>query len=260
MSKTVLYYHAYLTDDDAAWSTIFLEQMKCMEDSGLFNRLDEIKVTAIAAKDRRRDKFFHLCDSYPVDCEIEFIDNPYANDMAMVNNIDGSDTASENITYQKIWDDCQKEDQTVAYFHTKGMTSYLRLLSAGTKQSVEAFKRYYYWRQFLNWGAIENWKVLVDALNTHDAAGVNYQQEPSPHFSGAFWWSKSEYIKTLPNPSTIDWWVNLKATSKDPWFSKAPNRYKDEHWLIHRKETKVFNLTNNKDNPYFTLLTKDKYQ
>ena len=260
MGKLVVYYHIYLTDDAAAWSSIFLEQMKCMEDHELLKKIDEVQVTAVGKNDRRRTEFFNLCDTYPANFEIEFVDNPLKNDTQMVTNIDKGKIASENITYQKIWDDCQKKDQTVLYLHSKGITSFERLLKTDTKEGARAFKRYYYWRQFLNWGAIENWRAMINALDTHDVAGINYQAEPSPHFSGAFWWSTSKHIRTLPDPSTNDWWKKVKSKSKDPWFSKAPDRYKDEHWVTQGDKIKIFNLIKNKINPYHTLLTKDKYK
>ena len=39
----------------------------------------------------------------------------------------------------------------------------------------------------------------INKLKTNDAVGVAFEKIPTNHFSGNFWWSKSEYIKTLIN-------------------------------------------------------------
>lgn len=259
MPKIVLYYHIYLTDDVAAWSSIFLEQLKCMEDSQLLSNLDTMKITAIAPDDSRRNKFFNLCQTYSVNGELEWITNPHKNDHFNMTELENNNIITENHTYRKIYNDCLTNDQIVAYIHSKGVTSYMRYLDIGNNDSVETFKRYYYWRQYLNWGAIENWKTMIQALETYDAAGVNLQQTPVPHFSGSFWWSKSEWIRKLPNPATNNWWIKFKNSVKDPWIKSATDRFKDEQWLTHNTEVKIYNIAETGINPAFTLLTKNGY-
>ena len=50
------------------------------------------------------------------------------------------------------------------------------------------------WRNFMNWSVIEQWKQCVEALKECDAVGPNLDMEPWVHFSGNFWWAKSEWI------------------------------------------------------------------
>lgn len=260
MKNIVLYYHIYLTDDSAAWSSIFLEQMKCMQDSSLLKNLSVMKITAIAQKDSRRDEFFNLCRLYDVKGEIDWVDNPYPNDYLNLLGIDTNTAITENHTYRKIYRDCLQNDCIVAYIHSKGITSYLKHLKTCDHIYTETFKRYYYWRQFLNWGAIENWSYMVKALETHDTAGVNFQINPSPHYSGSFWWANSSWITQLPDPATRNWWQNLKLQSRDSWLATAYDRFADEQWLTHKPNVRAWNITENSDlNPAFHLLTTDKY-
>ena len=56
----IAYYHTYLTDNSAVWSSIIMEQFKVMEDSGLLDELDEINITAITQDDERMKKFVLL--------------------------------------------------------------------------------------------------------------------------------------------------------------------------------------------------------
>jgi hypothetical protein len=240
----VLYYHVYLNDDPGVWSSIVLEQLKCIEDYDLLQNLDKIKVTAITQYDSRMQSFEQLCKSYSDKFDIEFVYNPWHNDQAMVQNIERSETVTENYTYRKIYKDCQgKQDFNVCYIHTKGATSTLRHLNGSNPLQ---FKNYYYWRQYMNWGVLQNWKACVYALETgFDVAGVNYYENPSRHYSGNFWWAKSSYIKNLPDPSTIDWWREMQQKTDNNWLKTTSDRFKDEQWLCSLENVKAFN--------YFTL-------
>lgn len=262
MKNINLYYHIYLTDDVAAWSTIFLEQMKCIEDSGLLDNINVMRVTAIAQNDKRREIFFNLCSLFQVRGEMEVLDTPHKNDL--MNQVDleklNTQCVTENHTYRKIYRDCVREDCIVAYIHAKGITSYTKYLQYPDQQSATAFKSYYYWRQYLNWGAIENWKTMVRALDTHDTAGINYQTVPSPHYSGSFWWANSSWIRQLPDPATKEWWNALKSASTDPWLSTAYDKFADEQWLCYKPGVKAFNLTEpSNSNPAFSILEKKNY-
>jgi hypothetical protein len=238
----VLYYHVYLTDDPGIWSSVVIEQLKCIEDYDLLKSLHKIKVTAITQYDYRMQVFEQLCDSYPVKFEIEYVNNPWFNDELMIQNLEHQDTITENHTYRKIYQDCKQQNMNVCYIHTKGITSPIRHLR---KLNPYQFKNYYYWRQYLNWGVLQNWKACVYALEMFDTAGVNYYENPSRHYSGNFWWSKSDYIKRLPDPATIEWWRDLQNKSDNQWLKTTSDRFKDEQWLCSLDDVKAFN--------YFTL-------
>jgi hypothetical protein len=90
---------------------------------------------------------------------------------------------------------------------------------------------YQYWREYLEWGVIENYKNCLDSLEYSDLAGVNFYNTPSPHFSGSFFWATSKYIKTLPDPSTKEWWYNLQKYTKSDWLRTADDRFRDEMWV-----------------------------
>ena len=62
--SNIAYYHTYLTDNPAVWSSITMEQFKVMEDSSLISELDEINITVVTQDDDRNQKFVSLCESY----------------------------------------------------------------------------------------------------------------------------------------------------------------------------------------------------
>lgn len=255
----ILFYHAYLTDDAGVWAGIVLEQFKCMEDSELLDNLNEIRINVISQEDVRIMHFVDLVHSFTVGkCPVDFriIKNPFQHDDAMLNNLESIDAASENATMRWIYEIAQKTDANICYAHMKGITSHDRHL---LKNQVNQYVKYYYWRQYLNWGVLERWRECVAALNDHDIAGVNFQTDPSPHYSGSFWWTTSDHIKSLPDPSTKNWWYKLKEETTNNWLKNASDRYRDEQWHCSRPDTKAFNIHIMSNNPASQIIRRKEY-
>lgn len=256
--KKVLYYHVYLSDNTDRWSNVVLEQMKCAEDADLLKELDELRVVCITQTDKRIDNFLQLITSYGVKVDVEYVRNPYISDGEMMKHLESDQTITENYTFQKIWNDCQKEDLVVGYIHTKGITAIQHLHSGQTGK----FKNYYAWRQYLNWGVLTCWKTCVNALDTHDVSGINYQTDPSPHFSGNFWWSTSDHIRDLPDPATKEWWYELKEKTTNQWLKTCSDRFRDEQWVCSLPGTNAYNVfeLRSSENPAGVYLSASRYK
>ena len=233
------YYHIHLTDDPIVWTSIFLEQMKCMEDSGLSQKIDGMKVTCIAQDDDRIGMFVKLCESYDIPMELTAVKNPFANDRDMLYNRNNDNSCTESITLKRIYEDCKNEDMNVLYFHSKGSTSYSTNVSI---DSIRKHKEYFYWRAFMNWAVLTEWAFCETALSVYDIAGGDYHTEPSPHFCGNFWWATSNHIRQLPDPLDKTWWYNLQKTTTDPWIRQAPVRMYDEMWIGAREGIKAYDI------------------
>lgn len=247
--QNILYYHLYLTDDYGTWSSMFLEHMKMMEDNKILDILDGIEFTVVTNNNQRKmNSFVNLQGTYDIGRKksIEFVLSPYETDEDMLNSIETSKTITENHTMRKIWNDSQEKDMIILYLHSKGITSTKKHLESG---DAETFKKYHYWRQFLNWGVIENWEKCYGRIKfgDYDIAGVNYLETPSKHFSGNYWWSKSKYIKTLPDPSKLDWWYELKRKTNDHWLKNASDRFRDEQWPCCSEIAKIYNVFSSKN-------------
>ena len=222
--KKVLYYHIFL-NDYGTWSHIFMEQFKLLEDVGLLHQFDEVKVSVITNDEDKLKSFVRLISTFrKVELDV-YMNSPDA----------------ENVMSQRMWRDSQNEDYQMLYLHSKGITATDNHLKNGDAQ---VFKNYYYWRHFLNWGVIEKWKDCVLALSSHDLAGVNYFDKPSMHFSGNFWWGNSSYVRTLPDPSTIEWWRELQQNSDDSWLRTAHDRFRDEMWVCSKPDAKIYSTKN----------------
>lgn len=78
-----------------------------------------------------------------------------------------------------------EENYNILYLHLKGLTR------VGNPNVDD-------WRAFMNWSVIERWADCTSKLNEgYDAVSCNWETEPWPHFSGNFWWARSDYVKRL---------------------------------------------------------------
>lgn len=154
-------------------------------------------------------------------------------------------------TLEKIWNDCQKEDITVLYLHTKGVTK-------PGQQTVQD------WTNYLSHFNITKWQDRVFELNTFDCSGVNLNgniedsnEHPSTwgygkaplHYSGNFWWSNSSHIKKLPDP--ISW---LPDTNYQRWRVMA------EMWLCQPNDGKYNCAWRSNVNHYIENYPKELYE
>ena len=234
-----------------------MEQMKYVDDSGLLNELEEIRVRCLTQDDVRNQIFRNLCQSYSNKFRIEFVKNIFDNDHDMIYHRDSAYACSEDITLKMMFDDAQNEDKNIVYFHSKGTTAFFNHMNP---VNVHRFREYYYWRNFMNWGVLERWRDCVAALETHDTAGCDYHVNPLPHYSGNFWWTKSSHIRKLPDPSNKTWWNELK-TKKEETANMA-TRMGDEMWLCSLIDTKSYDIVNipSEYRMLHACLRKDQYE
>lgn len=118
----------------------------------------------------------------------------------------------------RIWNDARDwaGDHLALYIHTKGVTH------PGSAHHQR-------WRDILNDGVIGRIHEHVAALESgnFDISGQNYLEtngEPvNPHgyFSGNFWVARSDYLRRLPDPRTLDWTDRHQA---EQWVCSIPHR------------------------------------
>jgi hypothetical protein len=118
---------------------------------------------------------------------------------AKVVRTDGPLHLGENSTLQTLWDWSRTAPPAkVCYLHTKGA-------SHGHSPNVTA------WRDYLVWANVLEWRRCASALDSHDAAGVDWVgpagsgirsvwRPPTERagFVGNFWWATTAYLAALP--------------------------------------------------------------
>lgn len=55
------------------------------------------------------------------------------------------------------------------------------------------------WRHLMEHFTADRWPECAAALDGHDVCGVNWRQQPAPHFSGNYWWARPRYLASLPS-------------------------------------------------------------
>lgn len=90
------------------------------------------------------------------------------------------------------------ENALVFYIHSKGTCC-----SRSTNNPPN-------WREFMNTFIVEFPSICINALlDGYSTCGVNYRPYTNntsipPHYSGSFWWSRCDYIATLPAPTKTE--------------------------------------------------------
>lgn len=180
--KVYGFYHVCLINN---WEEVVANQVSKIKNSRLFSITDEIYTVVLG----ERKNLSLLAD--------------------LSNNVEYYDNISlfEFPTLEKIKDLSEKEDFYCWYIHTKGV---------GLEESTMSF---YHgatdfdhlkscvndWREYMEYFIIDKFDSCLFLLSKdHDACGVNLVDDPSWHFSGNFWWAKSDYIKKLPDIDSLD--------------------------------------------------------
>jgi hypothetical protein len=198
MSNIYIYIHVCCINN---WSDIFRKLISDLKESGLYQIVKSIKCNILT---QNMDEL----DECLTDPKIEII--------GISNELHLHETPTINLLYEHSL----KEDFKVLYIHTKGVTRY-------GCQNVTS------WVKYLSYFNIYKHEICIDNLDTYDSVGVNLQNNPVLHYSGNFWWSKSEHIKKLGEcvynrPCSPEFWLTETQIGNHVslWESKI-NHYID---------------------------------
>ena len=148
----------------------------------------------------------------------ELVVNYLNNRYPFVKVLDIRDVSETNLyegqTLRFLHQACQDRDMDVAYIHSKGFISNTAHVSA--------------WRQILNHYTITEWPSCLKYLETNDVVGIKDKICTEKSVTGNFWWSKSEYIRTLPEP--LNSTVYQTDTARYP--DGGAYRYTFEDWVF----------------------------
>lgn len=165
-----LFYHVYLINN---YKDIITEQLTNVFYSELYKNCQEFHIGVVGGEEEKK-WIINLVEKYSK-IELHFFDN-------------GDEKSTLRLISLK-----SKPNDYILYFHTKGITH------NSTAHNL--------WRRLIEYKTINEWKKCIEILNEYDCVGPLYRENTFlgyfPHFSGAFWWSKYEYIITL-NHSYLD--------------------------------------------------------
>jgi hypothetical protein len=204
--NTYIYFHVCCLSN---WSTIFRQLIADIKDSGLYYKINEIRCNVLTTN---YQDIRWLSDYDPM---IKII--------GASNNLNLFETPTINLLYEHS----QHEDFNVLYIHTKG----IRHINNPCITD---------WVKYLTYFNIYQHDICMDELSNYDVVGVNLHDEPCLHFSGNFWWSKSQYIRTLGQCNYIhynspEFWITeqKKGNYLSLWMSNTDHyhsRYEEKKY------------------------------
>lgn len=108
---------------------------------------------------------------------------------------------------------CEQNDTLVLYIHTKGVTT-------PNNKCIND------WRNYMLFFNIEKYQNCINALETNDTCGVDFVNNPTNHYSGNFWWSKSSHINKLPT---------IEEIQSDTFPKILSKRHNAEFWICMKQ-------------------------
>jgi GR25 family glycosyltransferase involved in LPS biosynthesis len=159
-------------------------------------------------------------------------------DLILPENVTVTNFSSDTLLYEvptinKIRDfSLENPNCKILYLHTKG---------TGHPKDAQNIND---WIDMMLYFLVERYPAALYALKDHDVAGCNYHTYEScrapPHFSGNFWWAKTDYLATLPGC--------------------GPNKFDAEFWL-HTNNPKLKCLHDTGGmNHYFNVYPPENYR
>lgn len=118
---------------------------------------------------------------------------------------------------------CNNMNSNVLYIHTKNV-------GKETNLCIED------WIHYMLYFLIERHKDVSESLLKYDTIGVDLRDEPTLHYSGNFWWARSSYIASLPDPllfKDLDVYPNpLNSERHNQEFWICFNKDKNKHYCM----------------------------
>lgn len=168
----VIFYHIYAVNN---YREIVNDQISKVLFSGLYNRCYKMYIGVIGELS-----------------EFEFLKNSFSHPMySRMNFIHFTENFEERSTLKLIQsysdNPFNNPDTQIFYFHTKGVSK------PSTLNTM--------WRTHADAHNILKWEYHLEALLFYDVSGINLRTNTwmgyYPHYSNNYWWTTSNYIKTL---------------------------------------------------------------
>lgn len=223
------FYHIFAVNN---YEYIITDQINNLKSSGLFDKTDTLTISIIG--NESSVSFAKLT----IEKQLNKTDLNKVNIITLQNNVYESAILNEILRLSTI------DDFYCYYFHTKGVSitnqnvSFYHGLDYKTvSSSCEA------WRKAMEFFVFENYEVCINELNNGvDAVGMNLRTAPKLHFSGNFWWSKSDHIKKLqPIKNSKDRYsCEFWLSSCDRGVFKSLSENKSGYSVIDSEYKKIF--------------------
>ena len=193
------------------WKSILDDLLGAIRQSGLYEAVKEIRCIVLSENPQRDLDYFFTPHGELRDKKVIVL--------GAADNLDLCEPATLRVLHEHAF----QEDFRVLYLHTKGVRH------NGENPCVTD------WVKYLTYFTVEKYETCLTNLETHDAVGVNFQDAENPHYSGNFWWSKSDHLRTLKpcqytHYNAPEYWVSTRSDGKYACLWKSGvNHYRERY-------------------------------
>lgn len=193
------------------WETLFYDIVQKMGQSRLLDSADEINFCVSGNLNRMSTTLGPIADLNPNFRIRHLSDDPHRWEWPTINAVHTDALADNELHY-------------VGYGHLKGNTRF-------TLNRPEDRD----WRNYLTYWTMERWADQVEKLEEgYDCSGVNWLDNPQPHFSGNSWWARTDYIRKLEmivNPAEQVWGTPSKFLRPNILLDPGNFKFECEAWI-----------------------------
>jgi hypothetical protein len=168
------------------WKDVFIEQINKIK---LMKNVDNIFISIIVNND---DDIIYIKNNIYDICKIVSISYNF------------NDYEFSILKY--LHELSKNEEFYCFYLHTKGVSiNKINMRNYYGSENLEYLLECVNgWRKYMEYFLVDRSVDAINKLTEYDAVGVALVLNPEKHFSGNFWWSKSEYIKKLKSFNEVD--------------------------------------------------------
>ena len=183
MKKIIGYSHSWLVNH---WKEVITEQIKRLVDSGLYDACEAI-YCGVIGNNENFQKFMEIIKPYSKIQVSEYSTTPELFEF-------------QTMDILKTHADLSNEDYYLFYIHMKGITY------GKDHENKKAFGGGLYWRKHMEMWTIDRWKENVKMLDMgYETCGTQMRVRDWPkHYSGNFFFARSEYVKILRPIQMLD--------------------------------------------------------
>tara|TARA_R110000803_G_scaffold202278_1_gene267366 strand:+ start:4406 stop:5062 length:657 start_codon:yes stop_codon:yes gene_type:complete len=193
------------------------------------NAFDKIKHSGLYSK----TKTIHLhVNGSREDISLNILQLPKDPKIQITKHI--TNTHGEGNTLVALTNFCLNNDCNVLYLHTKGVTR------PNNKNTTA-------WRNYMEFFMIEKFDECICRLPFKHTIGVDYLEFPHKHYSGNFWWSTSEYIKSK--------YKQCNEVS----ITNFTDRMECEFWLLKGSNHEIYEAHNSNADLYANEYLRSNY-
>lgn len=227
MKKLAVFYHLAAVND--RWRNFINEQIGLIQSSGLAENATVNITCAAYGKDLQEIK--------------SYLQTYYSfTNLISVRSLDNDENIFEGQPLSEIQKYSKENEGYVLYIHSKGISHPDSIIPITD------------WRHYLNYWMIEKWEDCIKLLDDDiSVVGTNWSSDPHSHFSGNFWWARTDHIKTLPD-------VLNRSLYYDESLTELLGAYTFAHemWVLSEK-CKFRSIHTSAVNHYYSPYPRERY-